>query len=240
MSEWAVKRFWTDSAVEETADGFAVTLDGRSVRTPLKAPLVLPTEPLARAVAGEWAAQGEHIDPTTMPVTRSTNAAIDKVTVQRDDVIAMLAEYGATDLLCYRAEGPDALTDAQAAGWDPVLDWAAEQHGARLFPVSGVMYQPQPEESLAALRARMDRMDAFALTGFHDLVTLSGSLVLGLAVYERHMGADAAWPLTRIDEDYQERLWGTDEEAAEAAALKRTDFLHAARFVALSRGEADA
>ena len=239
MSEWAVKRVWTESTVTTAEGGFTVTLDGRSVRTPLKTPLVVPTEALARAIAAEWDAQQEQVAPGTMPVTRSANAALDKVATQRQEVIALLTEYGTTDLLCYRAEGPEALVARQAEAWDPLLDWAAQRLGSRLFPVSGVMYQPQPKDNLAALNRPVDGMAAFALTGFHDLVTLSGSLVIGLAVHDDHLSAEAAWPLTRIDETYQQDLWGTDEEAAEMAARKRADFLHAARFIALSRGAAD-
>jgi chaperone required for assembly of F1-ATPase len=192
---------------------------------------------MAEAVAEEWIAQGDFVDPASMPVTRAANAAIDKVMPQKGGVVAALAAYGETDLLCYRAEGPDTLTMRQSAGWDPLLDWAHEAFGARLIPVVGVMPQPQNPAALARLTSEVARMDAFELTGFHDLVMLSGSLVLALAVSHGRLPVDEAWDLSRIDEEWQADLWGRDEEAEEAAAIRRDAFLAAERFVWLSRPE---
>jgi chaperone required for assembly of F1-ATPase len=237
MTEWAARRFWTEAAVEETEGGHTVALDGRRVRTPARTPLVLPSRPLAEAVAHEWQEQPETIDPLAMPLTRAANSAIDRVAPARTSVIAMLADYGETDLLCYRAEAPATLAERQAAAWDPMLDWAAEDLGARLVCGTGVMHVAQPDASLRALCAALESLDAFELTGLHDLVTLSGSLILGLAA-ER--GADAPhrlWELSRIDEIWQAEQWGEDAEAAEAAEDRRRSFLRAARFVALARGQ---
>lgn len=233
MSVWAARRFWTTAAAVPVEGGFAVHLDGRPVRTPLKAQLVLPTLALAEALAAEWQAQDGKVNPETMPFTRTANSAIDKVAPQFDAVAAMLAEYGGSDLLCYRAEGPEDLVARQAEAWDPVLIWALEQFGADLVVATGVVHVAQPAESLAQLHRKVGEMTTFQLSAFHDLVALSGSLVLALAVTEGRLTADAAWSLSRIDEDWQISLWGEDEEAAEVAARKRAAFLQADRFFGL-------
>lgn len=236
MSGWAAKRFWTTATAEATPEGWEVRLDGRPLRTPAKAQLLLPTRALAEAVAAEWAAQGETIAPATMPLTRAANSAIDKVAPQRAEVVAMLAAYGETDLLCHRAEAPGALVRRQAEAWDPLLAWAADAFAAPLHPVAGVMPAHQPAESLARLRAAIDALDPFRLTAFHDLVALSGSLVLGLAALRRAHPAGTLWAASRIDEDWQSALWGHDAEAAEAAETKRQGFLQAAAFLDLLDG----
>lgn len=233
MSVWSARVFWTEAKVQPEDDGFAVLLDSRPVRTPLKSPLILPTEALAAAVAAEWQAQEGKVDPATMPFTRTANSAIDKVIPQFHEVVGLLAEYGGSDLLCYRAPGPAALVDRQAASWDPLLDWAAQELHAPLQAIAGVMHIDQPEPSLARLRAAVLGMTHFQLAAFHDLVAMSGSLVLALAVTRRRLTSDAAWTLSRIDEDWQIEAWGIDEEAARITALKRAAFLHADRFFAL-------
>jgi chaperone required for assembly of F1-ATPase len=165
-----------------------------------------------------------------MPVTRSANAAIDKVTPQRAEVAGALAEYGGTDLLCYRAGDPAALAAEQARCWDPLLDWAAETLGARLIPAVGVMPQAQSAAATGRLAARVQAMAPFPLTAFHDLVRLSGSLILALAVTDGRLTAVAAWDLSRLDEEWQARHWGRDAQADAAAAATRAAFLHAERF----------
>lgn len=238
MSEWAAKRFWTEALVVPAPGGYEVRLDARILRTPLKSPLVLPTAAMAEAVAAEWAAAGELIDPRAMPVTRSANSAVDKVATQRGEVADLLAEYGATDLLCYRAGAPEALVERQAGAWDPFLDWAREAHGAALRTTTGVMPIAQDPKALACLRAPLDAADAFALTALHDLIALSGSLVIGLAVADAAWETDAAWTASRLDELWQFEQWGEDFDAVALAERKRGDFLHAARFLSLSRGRA--
>lgn len=233
MTGWTAKRFWKAATAETAPGGWEVRLDGRPVRTAAKAPLVLPTAALARAVAAEWDAQGATIDPAAMPLTRAANSAIDKVTPQREEVVAMLAAYGETDLLCHRAEAPEELVRRQAEAWDPLLSWAAAALSAPLIPTTGVIGVPQPAESLARLRAEVDALDPFELTAFHDLVALPGSLVLALAALRGQAPAEALWQASRVDERWQEELWGSDEEAARAAALKRRDFLQAMRFLDL-------
>lgn len=236
MSEWKAKRFWKDTDVAPSGSGFQVLLDGRPVRTPLKAAMTLPSKDMAEAVAREWAAQEGAIDPRSMPVTRSANAAIDKVTVQWAEVATMLAAYGETDLLCHRADAPEELRDQQNKAWDPVLAWARSRFNAPLTVVSGVLPAMQPADSLASLDDAVRAYRPFSLTALHDLVTLSGSLVLGLYVAEGHCRPEAGWELSRIDESWQAAQWGADEEAEEVAALKRSAFLHAARFMGLAQG----
>ena len=234
MSGWAAKRFWTAARVEPVPGGFGVALDARAVTTPARARLVVPTEALARAIAAEWDAQTGRVDPRTMPFTRAANAAVDKVAVAFDEVAAMVAAYGGSDLLCYRAEGPPALVARQAAGWDPLIAWAGAALGAPLRVTAGVMPVEQPGASLAALGARVAAMGAFRLTGFHDLVAISGSLVLGFAVAEGRLDAGAAWALSRIDERWQADLWGRDDEAEALEAVRHAAFVQAERFYRLS------
>ncbi|SMX39130.1 ATP12 family chaperone protein [Maliponia aquimaris] len=236
MSEWALKRFWKAAEVVPEAEGYTVTLDGRGVRTPAKARLVVPTEALARAIAAEWQAQDQRVDPSTMPFTRMANSALDKVIPQHAEVADMLADYGDSDLLCYRATAPAALVDRQCAAWDPLLDWAATVHGARLLPVAGVMHRPQDPGALARLSQAVHAQSAFQLAAFHDLVSMSGSLVIALAVMQGARTAEEGWALSRIDESWQAEQWGADEEAEEVAERKRLEFLHAAVFHEMASG----
>ncbi len=231
---WTAKRFWTDVSVAADSGGFAVMLDARRVMTPGKQPLIVPTRAMADAVAAEWAAQDGEIKPLTMPVTRAVNSAIERVRPQKAEVAAMLAAYAETDLTCHRAGTPVELAARQAQAWDPILDWAAQAHGARLVVTVGVLPVDQPQDSLGALAAHVAALDEFRLTALHDLVTLSGSLLIGLATADRHLDPDSAWALSRIDETWQIEQWGHDEDAAEVADLKRAQFLQADLFWALS------
>ncbi len=235
MSDWKAKRFWKAADVVKTEGGWAVELDGRPVKTPAKRPLALPSHAIAAAVAAEWDAQEGLIRPETMPVTRTANAAIDKVAVQHAEVADMLASYGDSDLLCYRADAPDALVARQTAYWDPVLDWAAEALGARLESRVGVMHVPQDAAVLEVLRAQVHQLDPFEMAAFHDLVSLSGSLVLGFAAERGTFGAQEIWEISRIDEDWQAEQWGSDDEAEAMSAMKRHAFLHASRMLELRR-----
>ena len=235
MTEWKARRFWTDVTVEPVGDAFAVALDGRQVRTPGKTLLTLPTEAMAQAMAEEWRAQQDVIDPGTMPVTRTANSAIDKVATQHAEVADLLAAYGDSDLLCYRADAPDDLVTRQAAGWDPMLDWAAEALGARLETRTGVMHAPQDPAALAALSRRVHALGPFELAAFHDLVSLSGSLVLGFAAATEQATPDEIWALSRIDEEFQADRWGHDAEAEAAAEARRMAMRTAERLWQLSR-----
>ena len=233
MSTWARKRFWKTVDVAETPAGFAVHLDGRGIKTPAKSPLVVPTRAMARLIADEWQAQEQDIRPDTMPATRAANAALDKVRVQFDEVAALLVAYGETDLLCYRADGPKELVTRQSAAWDPLLDWSAARFGVTWAVTEGVMPTPQPAETLRKLAAHVAGFTAFELTAFHDLVAMSGSLVIALAVTEGHAPPETLWQVSRIDEDWQIDQWGEDYDAAATAARRRQAFLDAARFFAV-------
>jgi chaperone required for assembly of F1-ATPase len=233
VSNWKTKRFWKEAVAERCAGGFTVRLDARFVKTPLKAALILPTLDMAKAIAAEWDAQTGLVKPQTMPVTRAANSAIDKIVPQFDEVAGLLAEYGASDLICYRATDPQALIARQAAAWDPMIVWAADTLQAPLIATAGVIHIAQDPASLEALRAQVFALDPFRLAGIHDLIAISGSLVLALAVTHRRVTATEAWALSRIDEHWQQELWGIDEEAADYAAQRLAGFLEADRFYGL-------
>ncbi|MGH1578438.1 ATP12 family chaperone protein [Planktotalea sp.] len=230
-----MKRFWDAADAVEVEGGFTVHLDGRPIRTPGKALLNVPSLAMAEAMAKEWDAQDKEINPETMPVTKSANSAVDKVTPQFAAVADMLAEYAGTDLLCYRAAQPVELTNRQAQRWDPLLEWCAQTFDARLKPVSGIMFAAQPGESLIKLSAVVHAMSPFELTGMHDLITLPGSFVLGLAAIRDYANPDDLWELSRLDERYQQEQWGIDEDAEEMADTKRKAFKHAYNFYQMSK-----
>lgn len=229
------KRFWKDVTTDVQEAGHAVLLDGRPLRTPAGTLIVLPTPALAQAVADEWRAVEDRIDPALMPMTRRANAALDRVRVQRAEVVEMLTEYADSDLTCYRALHPEGLVARQSEAWDPLLEWLDRRHGVRLQPRRGVIHDPQDEAAIARLAEIVDAMGVFSLTAFHDLVTLSGSLVIGLAVIDGHAPIDRLWTLSRVDETWQEQFWGVDDEAAAAARYKFGEFSDAFRFHELSQ-----
>lgn len=232
------KRFWTEAQARAAqAGGFGVYLDDRPLRTPEKRLLVLPSPALAGAIAAEWAAIEGEIQPDRLPFTRAANSAIDRVAADPEPVIDALAAYGDADLLCYRADGPEPLQARQAAQWDPWLDWSRRDLSAPLFAVIGVMHQPQPAGSLAALRDQVAGHDAFGLAALHDLVTLSGSLVLALAVSREVLDPTDAWELSRLDERWQAEQWGRDAEADRLEQEKYAAFLRAEQFLALRRAK---
>lgn len=228
------KRFWKQALVRSDNGGFAVLLDQYPLRSPGGSPLLLPTLALAETVAAEWQAQVEKIDPASMPMTRRANAAIDKVTPQRHEVAEMLAAYGESDLLCYRAVHPEGLHQRQAAAWDPLLDWAKSRWGAELVVTRGIMPVQQDEMHVRKLADPLYQMTPFRLTGFHDLVVISGSLVLALAAIEPGADPDVLFKVSQLDESWQEEFWGSDEEATEVRKRKKCDFLDALRFFSLS------
>jgi chaperone required for assembly of F1-ATPase len=233
MSDWKAKRFWKEVAVVVVQDGFGIDLDGRSVKTPAKRTLVVPTKAMADVIAGEWQAQDGVIKPDTMPATKTANAAIDKVVVQHAEVADMLAAYGDADLLCYRADSPAALVARQSELWDPMLVWAKDALDVKLQPRTGVIHQPQDPAELTKLYARTHELDAFELAAFHDLVSLSGSLVLGFAATAQVRTQQELWDLSRLDEIWQAEQWGKDDAAEELSALKMASFFHACRMFQL-------
>jgi chaperone required for assembly of F1-ATPase len=225
-----VKRFYKEASV---GGGNRILLDGRPVQTPGRVPLALPNARLAEAVAEEWTAQGETIDPRAMRLTGLANAAIDRIAPDPAAFAKGLAAYGESDLLCYRAEGPAPLAARQAALWDPILAWARARYDVAFEIVAGVIHRPQPPETVARLAAAVAARDPFALAGLSPLVTISGSLIVALALAEGAIGLDAAWAAAALDELWQAETWGEDAEAKAALAARRADFAAAARFLSL-------
>jgi len=224
------KRFWENASVVEAENGFGIQLDGRSVKTPSKTPLVVDFHAIAHDIASEWMAQGEQVDPSTMPTTRMANSVIDKVSVNRDAIIEMLSEYAGSDLLCYRATTPQGLIAEQARVWDPILEWSANTMQAPFRVTQGVMYVDQPAQSIEVYRAKLQNMNDYQLAGAHDLITISGSMVVSMALLTNHLDVDQAWSAVTVDEIWQEKQWGADEEAQESQKIKYQDFEFALRF----------
>jgi chaperone required for assembly of F1-ATPase len=205
------------------------------VRTPAKAVLAVPTRVLAEAIAGEWEAQREHIDPAGMPLTRLANSAIDGVRMHQADVLADIVKYAASDLLCYRASEPELLVRRQAEAWDPVLAWAREALGARFEVAEGIMPVIQPEAAKSAVAGALEGLDTFSLAALHVMTTLTGSALLALAHARGHLAAEAAWAAALVDEDWQIARWGEDAEAAARRRRRWTEMQAASRLLALLR-----
>ena len=227
------KRFYKSVAIEKEGAGFALLLDGKPVRTPAKAQLLLPTRALAEAVAEEWRAQGERIDPAAMPLTKLANSAIDGVAGRDEAVIDDILAHAGADLLCYRAKGPRGLVEAQRKQWDPVLAWAKSTLGAPLVLAEGIVHVAQPQASLDRLRDALVGRDAFGLAALHVMTALSGSALLALAVALGRMTPEEAWEAAHVDEDWQIGQWGEDAEAKARRTARRRDFAAAARTLAL-------
>jgi chaperone required for assembly of F1-ATPase len=228
-----MKRFYKEVTAEPAAaGGFTVLLDGRPVRTPKKAALSLPTLALAEAVADEWRAQGADIKPADMALLRLANAGIDLIPAKRAEVLAATSAYGETDLLYYRDEPGTELRQAQDAAWQPHLDWATMRYGVAFRIIDGLVPQPQPAGTATTLGRALAEADDMTLAALSDLVALLGSLVLGLAVWERAVEVDAAFDAARLDEAHQEARWGIDAEAERRTERRRADARSAARFLA--------
>ncbi len=226
------KRFWKEVSVDTVAaGGFRILLDGRAVKTPGKQELVLPRADVAEAVAGEWRAQGSLVDPATMPLTRLANSVIDGVAARFDEVADDAAKYAATDLVCYRADGPERLVERQTEAWDPLLDWIEGFCGARLLVAEGIVHVLQDGEALAALRGVLSSWDPWRLGGFHTATTLTGSFVVALALAEGRLDRDTAWATAHLDENWNAELWGRDAEAERRLAFRRREFEAAAAFM---------
>ncbi|KAB1074933.1 ATP12 family chaperone protein [Methylobacterium planeticum] len=229
------KRFYKEAGFAEGTEGFRLTLDGRQANTPARNPLAVPTRGLAGILAAEWGAQGAAIDPAQMPVTRLVNTAIDGVAPRREAVVEDLAAYAGTDLVAYRAASPERLVAAQGEAWDPVLDWARESFRARLILSEGVMHVTQPEETVRALRDAIAAAEGpFRLAALHTMTTLTGSLLIALAVLHGRLDPEAAWAAAHVDETYQASVWGRDAEAEARLALRKAEFEAAARVAALA------
>lgn len=218
------KRFWKSAAVVEVDGGFNVTLDGHAVRTPSKAALHIQYRTIAEQIAAEWMAQENEVDPATMPATRMVNSVIDKVSVNADAIVEMLTEYAGSDLLCYRSLSPQELIDKQAQIWDPLLEWSATAMGATLIATCGVMHTKQDDLAVNMYRQRLKSMNHYQLAGVHDLISISGSAVISMALISNHITLNQAWIAATVDEAWQESQWGADAEAQDALLKKRGDF----------------
>lgn len=226
------RRFYKQAqAAPDGDDPHCVTLDGKPLRTPGRQRMALPTQALARAIADEWQACTDSIDPALMPLTRIANTVLDRVTPQRAAVVAEIARYGETDLICYRADWPEALASRQAALWDPFLAIAAQQFDAPLKTGVGVAPVTQSADALQALVKAVAATDDWRLAPLHTLVTVSGSLVIALAVLHGHAGADAGWRAGQLEADFQAEQWGADPLAQEAMQARRRDYDAALRFL---------
>jgi len=222
------KRFYQVAAIRPHPKGFAIALDGKSVRTPGKSELVAPRRDVAEALVAEWSAQGEFIDPKLMPMTRLVNSAIDGVAGQEAEVASDALKYAGSDLLCYRADFPPGLMVLQAEHWDPVLAWAEATFDCRFKTTVGVGYIEQPTDNASRLAATLAGIDPFALAGLHSMTTLMGSVLLALAVQRAHLTPGAAWTAAHVDEDFQVSQWGEDAEAVVRREFRWRDMQAAA------------
>lgn len=223
-----MKRFWKEVSVGPDR---VIALDGRPVRTPGRAPLAPPTAASAELVAAEWRSVGDTVDPRAMPMTGLANAAIDRIAPDPAAFAAGLARYGEGDLLYYRADGPAELIRRQAALWDPVLDWARARYDIRFETATGVIHRRQPPATVERLGRAVAAFDPFTLAALSPLVTITGSLLLALAMADEAMEPDAAWRAATVDEDWQAEQWGEDALATQAQANRRREFDAAARFL---------
>src|SRR6202790_4773839 len=217
------KRFYTRLGVTETTAGFAITLDDKPIRTPSGRQMLAPSRQIADAIAGEWEAQQEDIDPLTMPLTRFSNSVADAVVDRVDAVIEDVAKYFQSDLLFYRAGHPEALVAREAAHWDPVLFWAADALGAHFILAEGVVHVRQPDSAIQAARAALPD-DPWSIAALHVITTLTGSALLALALLRGVLDADQVWAAAHVDEDWNIEKWGVDEEVAARRAARLVDF----------------
>jgi len=228
-----MKRFYKDVTLEQAEGGMKLLLDGRPVKSPAKDVLVLPEGDFAKAVAQEWRAQGDEIFPAAMPLTRLSNSVIDGVAARRDEVIASIAAYGQTDLICYWAESPPDLVTLQAEHWQPVLNWAEEYLGHGFVTGRGVLSLTQGEAALAALADQIAQFEDFALAALYEMTSLTGSVLLALATVRGQFHPDAAWRAAHVDEAFQIKQWGEDDEAAARHAIRKAAFGDAVRAIQL-------
>jgi chaperone required for assembly of F1-ATPase len=228
------KRYYRETGWKPTSGGFVATLDGRPLTTPDGRALVLKTERLAEAIAGEWAAQADRIGPDTLPLTRLACAVIDRVAADRQGVVDHVTGYGSTDLLCYRVGRPDALAKRQQAAWEPLLDWAARALGARLRVTDGIAPVPQSDDALAALVRAVERLDDLRLTALASATEVSGSLIIGLALVLGRIDADGAAQASQLDESWQTEKWGEDIDGLRRRQGLTRELAAAAEFLELT------
>lgn len=229
------RRFYKTATISPVEGGWSVMLDGRILRSPAKRPFVLPTEALAAAIAEEWQAQGEKVDPSSMPLMQFAATAIDRLADDRNALIEEVAGYGHSDLVCYRAEEPQALAQRQEESWQPLIAWLAERYDVALNITAGIIAVEQPPHALSTFRRILEACDLFALTALAGMTGSAGSLVIALALSEDRLSADEAADAALLDELFQAEKWGSDPEAERRRAAIRADLHAAKRFHALSR-----
>jgi chaperone required for assembly of F1-ATPase len=230
-----MKRFYQKAEPAKRAGGYAITLDGKPIKTPGRRDLLVPSEALAAAIAEEWNAQATEVRAAKMPLTRFATTTVDRVATQRDAIIRQTANYAATDLVCYRATHPPELAARQQAVWQPLIDWAVLRYDAPLVVTSGVIPKSQSEESLRAFASTVAEHDDFALTALHVATAACGSLVIGLALTQGHLDAEGAFAVSQLDESFQIEAWGEDAEQAARRRALAADIQAAARFLSLLR-----
>jgi len=228
-------RFYKEASVVQLDEGYTIELDGRPVRTPLGRAQLLMSKELTEAIADEWRAQGEKVDPASMPLCGYANTAIDRIGNSRQIIFDDVLNFAGTDLLCYRSEEPDDLVARQVDQWQPLLDWAAETLGAKLLVTAGVLPVKQPDESIEALANKMQQLDDMELAGIASLTAACGSLILALALAEGRIDADQAYNCAQLDEIFQNERWGSDEEAKVRQQNLKNDIASAALFLSLLR-----
>jgi chaperone required for assembly of F1-ATPase len=217
------RRFYKAAMAGRHGDDFAVLLDGKVALTPARKPLAVADRKLAEALAAEWEAQGDRLDPAAMPLTRIVNAALDRVAGEMPGVRAEIVKYAGSDLICYRADGPASLLAAQAAAWDPLVAWAREALGARFALGPGVVHVAQDDRALAAVDAALVPLDPLGLAAVHSVTTLTGSAVIALALLRGRLTIDQAWAAAHVDEDWQIGQWGSDEAALARRAARHRE-----------------
>ena len=228
-----MKRVYREVTTRPLEAGWGIALDGRPMRTPAKNALVVPTEPLAQAIAAEWQAQQQEVRPRTMPLTRLAATAIDRTAIQREQIVSETANYAGTDLVCYRADHPPELIARQQAVWGPLVAWAMQRYDAALAVTSGIVPQRQSTAALDAFAAAVAGQDDFRLTALHTLTAACGSLVIALALFEGRLDAESAFAASQLDESFQIEKWGEDAEAATRRTAIAEDIAATARFTAL-------
>lgn len=226
-----MKRFYKDVCVAEEGGAFKILLDGKPVKTPSRKALAVPTRALAEAIAEEWRGQGEAIELANMIFTRLATAGIESVPANRGHIAEQVMSFGKSDLLCYRAESPRELAARQAQIWDSLLDWAAQKYGARFAIATGIVFVEQPAEALLAMEKAVWELDDYPLAALHAAASITGSLVLALALVERRLTAQEAFAASRLDETFQAEKWGQDEEAEARAAHLRAELISAEQFL---------
>jgi chaperone required for assembly of F1-ATPase len=230
-----MKRFYQKAEPAKRAGGYAITLDGKPIKTPGRRDLLVPSEALAAAIAEEWNAQATEVRAAKMPLTRFATTTVDRVATQRDAIIRQTADYAGTDLVCYRATHPPELAARQQAVWQPLIDWAVLRYDAPLVVTSGVIPKSQSEESLRAFASAVAEHDDFALAALHVATAACGSLVIGLALTQGHLDAEGAFAVSQLDESFQIEAWGEDAEQAARRRALAADIQAAARFISLLR-----